>query len=628
KGRVGVAEPAAPSGPSRPGLAAAPWWKGGTRAAVTMPLYALRRAQDDPGIGKFTDLGAYFRDELAPEGVTVMHLLPHFAVKGESPYAPVSLQALNEDYVDWAAVPEVASDAALKARLAAPAAELQAVHYDSLRAREQGVGREAWARFERGELDRGTARGRAFASFQAENASWLGDYADFMALSTLIGKPTLAWTPAEEAAARADARFAGLADEHRFAQWVAAGQMKDALGAVHAAGGRVLFDIPMFRAKDSVDAWKHPDWFKDLRTRNPGIINQWVHEDWKDLALWDWTRMKAQGFAPQLDPFRHWLKMGFDGGRVDALHFAYGFGDGQLASGDEAGDDYVSALGRVFQESGALPLAEAFNGKADNARRYGFITVYGNWKKLSAHDDPRGTGFMGRFLDLSRQPVSGASARFVGFTLGDEWGDPVPVKTVADGMSYWRYRVPLAGDADYAARAPADIRAQLGAYMADLGGNVWSAGKALWDAFAKAAGSFVKKTGDTVEIWAASLDWFLEEWGRDTFVSLPGLLLATGRVSDAMANIRRFGSFEKDGLIPNRIPQGGPAEYNTVDGSMWFVQALKKAGEYGAGDAFLRAELPVVRKVMAAYAAGTGYDRYGRFNRIAMDADGLIMSPA
>ena len=33
--------------------------------------------------------------------------------------------------------------------------------------------------------------------------------------------------------------------------------------------------------------------------------------------------------------------------------------------------------------------------------------------------------------------------------------------------------------------------------------------------FVTAAGAFVKRDGKTVQIWAASMDWFLEEWGRD-----------------------------------------------------------------------------------------------------------------
>jgi glycogen debranching enzyme len=607
------------------------WWRdtASQHIAVSVPMYSLRREQSDPGVGKFTDFGAYYRDVLAKQGVDTIHLLPHFATLGESPYAPVSLYALNESNIDWSAVDEVKDDPALLAKLVADPADRQAVNYKAIWAREEAVAADAYRKFQAEHISRRTSRSKDYLAFLKQNAYWLEDYAEFMALSRLIGKPVLDWTKADEAKARHDPRFIGLKNTRYYAQFNAFAQFRGAMAAIRQAGGHVLFDIPMFRAKNSVDAWKHPEYFKDIKTRNPGIVNQYIHEDWLDLALWDWTQLKSQGYRPMLDPFRHWLGLGFDGARVDALHFAYNFGNGQLASGDEPGDDYVSALGAVIKERDALPLAEAFEGKAENAHRFGFITVYGDWKKLSSHDDPRGQGFMYKLFDLLRQDGSHRSGRFVGYTLGDEWNDPVPVKVVKDGNSYWRYRVPLPSDPDYKRRAGDDARAQMGGMNAMKQGNVWQAASALWETLKKAGDSFIKHFNGSVQIWAASLDWFQEEWGRDTFISLPGLLLSTGRFAEARENMRAFARHEKDGLIPNRIPEAGrPAEYNTVDGSMWFVQAVKSYAEAARDTAFVDEMLPVLRRVMERYASGTGYKRYGRFNRIYMDSDGLIISPA
>ena len=613
-------------GPVSDRTSAGSWWEdpSSQHIAVSVPMYSLRREQNDPGIGKFTDFAAYYRDVLAAQGVDTVHLLPHFATLGESPYAPVSLYALNEGNIDWAAVDEVKDDPALLARLVAGPAERQAVDYAKLWAREAEVAQAAYQKFQKEHVARRTSRSKGYIAFLKENAYWLEDYAEFMAFSRILGKPALEWTKADESKARHDPRFLPLKNTRYYAQFNAFAQFRGAMDVVRAAGGHVLFDIPMFRAKNSVDAWKHPEYFKDLKTRNPGIVNQYINENWLDLALWNWTELKGQGYRPMLDPFRHWLGLGFDGARVDALHFAYNFGNGQIASGDEPGDDYVSALGKVIQERGALPLAEAFEGKAENAHRFGFITVYGDWKKLSSHDDPRGAGFMYRLMDLMRQ-----GGRFVGYTLGDEWNDTVPVKVVKDGNSYWRYRVPLPSDPDYKKRAGDDARAQMGVMKAMKQGDVWQAASALWETLKKAGDSFIKHFNGSVQIWAASLDWFQEEWGRDTFISLPGLLLSTGRFAEAQSNMRSFARHEKDGLIPNRIPEAGrPAEYNTVDGSLWFVQAVKSYVEATTDTAFVDEMLPVMRRILSRYASGTGYHRYGRFNRIHMDSDGLIMSPA
>ncbi len=634
----GLLAAALAAGTPAPATSPAAWWRdpAASRLAVTVPLYSLRRENGDPGVGKFADLARYYREELAPEGVKAVLLLPHFAIKDQSPYAPVSLDAVDEDNIDWSLVPEVAARADLRARLAAPATERQSVDYADLRAREGEVARAAWADFARGELARGGERADAYRAFLRANADWLDDYAAFQTLSARLGKSSLDWTPEEVAAARARPGFEDEMNARRFAQWIGYGQLKDALDGVHRAGGKVLFDVPMFRAKDGVDAWRRPELFRDLRSRNPGIVNAWVHESWGDLALWNWTALRERGWAPALAPFRRWLDFGFDGARIDAFHFAYPFGNGQLASGDEPGDDYARALAAEFSSRGALPVAEAFEGKDDNARRLGFLTVGGEWRKVSSHDDPRQPGFAARLAGALSTPGSGASARFAAWTLGDEWGDPFPVKEARDGRSYWNYRIPLPSDADYARRAPRDERARLRVMNASAAGDPWKDPAAARALLTDAASGFVRREGGSVQIWAADMDWFLEEWGRDTFVSLPGLLLATGRFDEAKENIRRFARFEHDGLIPNKIwdasrwspehPDG--ADYNTSDGPMWFIQAVRRTAEASGDAAFADEMEPVIARIVARWRAGTGYERYGRFNRIAMDADGLVSVPA
>ncbi len=167
-------------------------------------------------------------------------------------------------------------------------------------------------------------------------------------------------------------------------------------------------------------------------------------------------------------------------------------------------------------------------------------------------------------------------------------------------------------------------------------GRIWEDPVGIREALVRAAAGFIRHEGGGVQIWAADRDWFLEEWGRDTFIALPGLLLSTGRSAEAQANIRGFARYEHEGLIPNRIadvskwtpqnPQG--AEYNTSDGPMWFVQAVRRTAEASGDEAFEVEMAPVVRRIMERYRTGTGYRRYNRFNRIYMDSDGLVITPA
>ena len=76
-----------------------------------------------------------------------------------------------------------------------------------------------------------------------------------------------------------------------------------------------------------------------------------------------------------------------------------------------------------------------------------------------------------------------------------------------------------------------------------------------------AADNFIKYRNDSIEIWAASRDWFLEEWTRDALISLPGILLARGKFEEAKKVLKRIASFENNGLLPTKT-SGEKIEYN------------------------------------------------------------------
>ena len=116
----------------------------------------------------------------------------------------------------------------------------------------------------------------------------------------------------------------------------------------------------------------------------------------------------------------------------------------------------------------------------------------------------------------------------------------------------------------------------------------------------------------------AGYPWFTD-WGRDTFIALRGILLATGRHGLARTVLLAWAGMVDRGMLPNRFPDdGGPAEYNSVDASLWFVVAvgeLLAAG--GTPDAEARTLRAAGTAILEGYAAGT---RHG----IRLDADGLI----
>ncbi|KAJ1998827.1 bifunctional 4-alpha-glucanotransferase/amylo-alpha-1,6-glucosidase, partial [Coemansia thaxteri] len=64
-------------------------------------------------------------------------------------------------------------------------------------------------------------------------------------------------------------------------------------------------------------------------------------------------------------------------------------------------------------------------------------------------------------------------------------------------------------------------------------------------------------------------------WGRDVFIALEGLLLATGRFADACEHILAFGSTLKHGLVPNLLDSGRFPRYNARDATWFWLQAVQ-----------------------------------------------------
>ena len=102
----------------------------------------------------------------------------------------------------------------------------------------------------------------------------------------------------------------------------------------------------------------------------------------------------------------------------------------------------------------------------------------------------------------------------------------------------------------------------------------------------------------------AGLPWFSNYWGRDSFISLPGIALATGNFRDAKAILRSFAEWqEKDyssmmeGRIPNLVTTTSMS-YNTTDGTPWFVLALGDYATSSGDTAFVREMYPVVKRTV------------------------------
>jgi predicted glycogen debranching enzyme len=106
----------------------------------------------------------------------------------------------------------------------------------------------------------------------------------------------------------------------------------------------------------------------------------------------------------------------------------------------------------------------------------------------------------------------------------------------------------------------------------------------------------------------AGYPWF-SDWGRDTCIAVPGLLLACGRFGEALDCLRAFAGLRRRGLIPNCFDNGsGQAEYNTVDASLWFVIACcQYARASGDVEGFVGHLRKACLDVIDAYRMGTDH---------------------
>lgn len=116
----------------------------------------------------------------------------------------------------------------------------------------------------------------------------------------------------------------------------------------------------------------------------------------------------------------------------------------------------------------------------------------------------------------------------------------------------------------------------------------------------------------------AGYPWFAD-WGRDAFISLPGLLLSTGRFDEAKSVLTTFASAADEGMIPNRFDdRSGTTYFNSVDASLWFINAsFKYLKATGDSDTFNQELMPTIRWIIESYHKGTRFD-------IHADTDGLI----
>jgi predicted glycogen debranching enzyme len=136
---------------------------------------------------------------------------------------------------------------------------------------------------------------------------------------------------------------------------------------------------------------------------------------------------------------------------------------------------------------------------------------------------------------------------------------------------------------------------------------------------AAAADQYIVSRGDQKSV-IAGYPWFTD-WGRDTMIALPGLTLTSNRPEITRSVLKEFAKHVNQGMLPNRFPDHGETpEYNTIDATLWYFEAVRSLIQHTKDYEFVREELyPVLEDIVEWHIRGT---RFG----IQVDTDSLLQS--
>ena len=217
------------------------------------------------------------------------------------------------------------------------------------------------------------ARTRAeFAAWRGAQASWLDDYALFMALETTHdGRPWWLWEPSLRAREpdAIDAARIQHADEiafWEFVQWCFDRQCAAVKAYANQRGIAIMGDLPIFVADNSADCWSRPDLYFLDADFLPSVVAGVPPDDIGPLGqrwgnpLYRWDRMAAENFAWWIARVRRALELA-DMLRIDHFRGFAGYWEIPASSPTAIKGRWVPAPGKelfaaIARALGPLPI--------------------------------------------------------------------------------------------------------------------------------------------------------------------------------------------------------------------------------------------------------------------------------
>jgi 4-alpha-glucanotransferase len=305
------------------------------------------------GVGDFGDEARAFVDFLVAGGQSLWQVLPLGPTGyGDSPYQLLSAFAGNPLLIDPRHL--IAEGLLTSGDIASPAFSTEGVEFERVQQFKDRLLRRAFENFRRGAAKHLEAN---FEAFCHRSDFWLDDYALFRALKEPPGG--VEWTKWEQGLAnreplaleRARGDLREQIERHKFYQFLFFKQWQALSDYCHAHGVRLIGDIPIFVAHDSVDVWANRAYFK-LDQQGKCTVVAGVPPDYFSETgqlwgnpLYDWPRLKAAGFQWWIERVRFALEL-FDFLRVD--HFRGFVACWEIPDGETTAErgEWVAAPGR------------------------------------------------------------------------------------------------------------------------------------------------------------------------------------------------------------------------------------------------------------------------------------------
>ena len=265
------------------------------------------------GIGDLGKAAYQFVDFLAAAGQSYWQILPLSPTGyGDSPYQGLSAFAGNPMLISPGRLVEVGHLSEIDLQ-EVPAFPEERVDFGPVISYKKGLLERAFANFG---AQASPDQRAAFDRFCADQASWLDDFALFMALKEAHQlRPWHEWEPdivtrRPDALAEWQDRLADEVEYHRYQQWQFFEQWLAVKGYANERGIRIIGDIPIFVALDSVDVWANPHLYHLDEGLRPTVVSGVPPDYFSETGqlwghpLYRWEVMAQNGYAWWIARFR------------------------------------------------------------------------------------------------------------------------------------------------------------------------------------------------------------------------------------------------------------------------------------------------------------------------------------